>query len=80
MKYIFEQVSGRSGVVDPFDGVCLSRKDRERANAYMRKADAVTDIVMPVVAIMSASVARIECGIARLTRRIRTRLATPARD
>jgi len=80
MNYILEQMSGRSGVVDPWDGVCLSRRDRERAEGYMRKADMLTDIVIRIVGGIRAAVAWIGRGVGELTRRTRAMLVKPAQN
>ena len=81
MKCILEQMSGRSRVADPLDGVCLSTRDHERAKASMRKADMLTDTVIRVVGNIRAAVARIERGAGELTRRIRAILVNkPAQN
>ena len=65
-------MSGRSGVADPLDGVCLGKIEHEHAKATMRKADMLTDIAIRVVGDIRAAVAWIERGGGELTRRIRT--------
>ena len=80
MKCILEQMSGRSDMVDPLDGVCLNKRDLERAKAHLRKADRVTDIVIRVVADIRAAIAWIERGAGELTRRIRAMIRKPARN
>jgi hypothetical protein len=80
MKCILEQMSERSGVVDPLDGVCLSTRDHERAKASMRKADMLTDSAIRVAADIRAAVARIERRVGEFTRRIRAMLVKPARN
>jgi hypothetical protein len=80
MKCILEQMSGRSGVVDPLDGLCLSKRDRERAKASMRKAEMFTDNVIRVVGNIRAAVAWIERRVGELTRRIRAMLVKPAQN
>jgi hypothetical protein len=80
MKNILEQMSGRSGVVDPWDGTCLNKTDHERALAYMRKADMLTDNVIRVVEDIRAAVAWIKRGVGEVTRRIRAKPVKPAQN
>ena len=80
MKHTFEQLSGSSGMADPLDGVCLSQRNRDRAHAYLRKADRVTDIVIRAVANIRAAVAWTERGAGELTRRIRAMIRKPAQN
>jgi hypothetical protein len=80
MKHIFDQTSARSGAADPLNDLCLSKRDHERALAYMRKADMLTDNIIRVGADIHAAIAWIERGVAELTRRIRAVLAKPAQN